>query len=1207
MTNYDSYSVSTNDGTGTLTPITTATVSPMQSSSTATATYTPSSADATRGVIHIVVTASNNCGDNVSSAKTFTVNAMPVAAATNSSQTICSGNAFTTIAMSTSNSVTGTTYNWTRDNTSSITGLASSGSGNITGTILTTTASVAVTTTFTIIPTGPSPTSCAGNPIYATIVVNPTAPGTPGTISGIANTYPGYIMTYSITAVPKATTYTWAAPTGWSITAGQGTTTMTVTAGSAGQNGNITVTAANSCTTSAAQTLSVTVQTDVTPNQTPCQGTTQEYDVLNVPGSTYTWSVPSDWTITSGQGTNKITTTVGTASGTISVTASQAGSCTSNAQILVVTPSTNAAIGLTSAAGTDSQSKCINTAITSITYTVTGTGTSASVSGLPAGVSGSYSGGVFTVSGTPTTAGTFNYTVTTTGSCTQTSATGSITVNSLPTVSVNSATVCTGQSTTLTASGASTYTWSANASGATTSTVNVSPTSTTSYTVIGTTSGCSSSTVSIVSVNPNAAISLTSTGSTTAQSICKNAAITAITYSITGGGTSAGATGLPAGVSGSYSGGVFTISGTPTATGTFNYTVTTTGSCTQTSVTGSITVNPNAIISLTSGAGTNSQSRCINSAITTITYSVSGGATTATVTGLPTGVTGSFSGNVLTISGTPTSGGSFVYSVATSGGCTQTSASGIITVMQSTGSTSYWSGGTSNDWADISNWCGNAPSTVVSAVIPSGVPNYPVIQSDGALCYNLTVNSGATLTMNNIYFLSVYGNWTNNGTFIAANSTARFMGSATQTIGGTGTQTFYNLTINNSASTSDSIILNQPVAVSNTLSLTKGIVISSATNLLTLTNSSSTATNGGNISSFVNGPIRWNGLSGTGPFVFPTGAGTSKWARVAVSSINTSADFICQYFNSSYSNVSTSDISTSTTYTLNNVSNKEYWTVSPTTTSVNAAVTLYWENASSSKINSCAQNGPLKVAHYHNGAWENANSSGAVPVTGSCSGTSVGTVTSDVMTSFSPFTFGNGGGSGVNPLPIELLSFNAKYNGESVDLTWQTASELNNDYFTVERSVDGIHFVVVGNVSSKALNGKSTSVLNYLLNDPNSVPGTYYYRLKQTDYDDKYEYSGVVTVTIPAGGKDFEFAIAPNPNDGKQLTIFLSANKNDNITLAIHDMLGKVIYSEQITIGQTINVSLPVYFEQVLASGIYIITLTEESSGRSFNKKLVVR
>ncbi len=116
------------------------------------------------------------------------------------------------------------------------------------------------------------------------------------------------------------------------------------------------------------------------------------------------------------------------------------------------------------------------------------------------------------------------------------------------------------------------------------------------YTVVGTNS-CGSSTMSgsaIVSINPIHTISLTSASGTDVQAACLNTAITDITYSVGNGATSASVTGLPAGVSGSYSGGVYTISGSPSvsAGSPYHYTVTTSGgnSCTVTA-TGTITVN----------------------------------------------------------------------------------------------------------------------------------------------------------------------------------------------------------------------------------------------------------------------------------------------------------------------------------------------------------------------------------------------------------------------------------------------------------------------------------------------------------------------------------------------------------------------------------------------------------------------------------------
>ena len=179
-------------------------------------------------------------------------------------------------------------------------------------------------------------------------------------------------------------------------------------------------------------------------------------------------------------------------------------------------------------------------------------------------------------------------------------------------------------------------------------------------------------------------ISLSSGTGSNIQSPCINTAITPITYNV-GNSSSTIVTGLPSGVTGTLNGAgtVFTISGTPTAAGTFGYTVTTSNSCaTPVSATGTITVKPNASIVLSSAAGTNSQTPCINTAITPVTYTIGGGGTGAGVVFSPaiSGVTGAYSNGVFTISGTPTVAGTFNYTVTTTGTCTQTSATGTITV-----------------------------------------------------------------------------------------------------------------------------------------------------------------------------------------------------------------------------------------------------------------------------------------------------------------------------------------------------------------------------------------------------------------------------------------------------------------------------------------------------------------------------------------------
>jgi hypothetical protein len=113
------------------------------------------------------------------------------------------------------------------------------------------------------------------------------------------------------------------------------------------------------------------------------------------------------------------------------------------------------------------------------------------------------------------------------------------------------------------------------------------------------------------------------------------------------------------------------------------------------------------------------------------------------------------------------------------------------------------------------------------------------------------------------------------------------------------------------------------------------------------------------------------------------------------------------------------------------------------------------------------------------------------------------------MTGFSTFTI-NGSSAPNTALPVEFLFFTASLNNQKqVVLNWATASELNNDFFTVERSVDGLTWEVVDLV-----NGSGTTPLrnDYSTIDPRPYSGLSYYRLKQTDFDGTFEYADIVSV-----------------------------------------------------------------------------------------------
>jgi len=154
-----------------------------------------------------------------------------------------------------------------------------------------------------------------------------STPAQPSVISGPTNSCIGAAQTYSVINVPGVT-YTWIFPSGWTQTGGGTSNSVTVTAGSIA--GDITVTPSNTCGTGLSRSLTVTTTTAlpaqpgvITGPASPCTSAALlNYSVPNVTGVIFTWSFPSDWTITAGQGTNNVTVTAGLTAGNVSVTAS---------------------------------------------------------------------------------------------------------------------------------------------------------------------------------------------------------------------------------------------------------------------------------------------------------------------------------------------------------------------------------------------------------------------------------------------------------------------------------------------------------------------------------------------------------------------------------------------------------------------------------------------------------------------------------------------------------------------------------------------------------------------------------------------------------------------------------------------------------------------------------------------------------------------
>ncbi len=172
---------------------------------------------------------------------------------------------------------------------------------------------------------------------------------------------------------------------------------------------------------------------------------------------------------------------------------------------------------------------------------------------------------------------------------------------------------------------------------------------------------------------------------------------------------------------------------------------------------------------------------------------------------------------------------------------------------------------------------------------------------------------------------------------------------------------------------------------------------------------------------------------------------------------------------------------------------------------------------------------------------------------------------------------------GTTALPIELLSFTATPVAQLVELNWTTITETNNNYFTIERSADGIEFTSIAVVKGA---GNSNSLINYMNTDIRPLKGISYYRLKQTDYDGQFSYSDIIVVNFSGAG---ELTVFPNPTGHSVALSFLSALDN-KCTVTIFDALGRIVKSENHVTDEeginNLNIDLSAFNK-----GIYFITL----------------
>jgi len=188
-----------------------------------------------------------------------------------------------------------------------------------------------------------------------------------------------------------------------------------------------------------------------------------------------------------------------------------------------------------------------------------------------------------------------------------------------------------------------------------------------------------------------------------------------------------------------------------------------------------------------------------------------------------------------------------------------------------------------------------------------------------------------------------------------------------------------------------------------------------------------------------------------------------------------------------------------------------------------------------------------------------------------------------------------------SPLPVSLLSFSAKsQNNNIVLLNWETEAELNNDYFTLERSQNGTQFSTLTKVDGA---GNSTNIHKYSFRDDKPLPGVSYYRLKQTDFNGKsyiYKPASVMLKTLQSSVSAIQ--VSPNPFSDSFNAVF-EAKAKGAVQIKIFNASNMMVYSDNIIAEEGMNVyrfTAPPRF----AEGNYMLTLTN-SQMTPVSKKIV--
>ncbi|MBP6623611.1 MAG: T9SS type A sorting domain-containing protein, partial [Chitinophagaceae bacterium] len=334
-------------------------------------------------------------------------------------------------------------------------------------------------------------------------------------------------------------------------------------------------------------------------------------------------------------------------------------------------------------------------------------------------------------------------------------------------------------------------------------------------------------------------------------------------------------------------------------------------------------------------------------------------------------------------------------------------------------------------------------------------------------------------------------------------------------------------------------------------------------------------------SSHVNGKVLKQGL---GSFIYPVGNGI-RYQPIAINlSDNSDGMYVRYNTGNAGANPYTANGSEATPLIAFNAN--EFWNCDvPFGGVATGIVTMYWDDYNNTGIGNITA---LKVAHLSNSEWVNEGTTATGTI-------AAGSVTSNVLNSWSPFTLGSISMS--SPLPVTLLSFTGNRETTANVLNWTTSMEQNNAYFHVQRSQDARNFTTIAKVNTKAINGNSSTMLRYELQDEHPSTGNNYYRLEQVDLDGNSSYSEVINLYRDANGNII--SIYPNPTKGMLYVECLFLTEGE-AAIILSDLSGRKIKEIQMNTSTGSNT---ISFDMSDVSiGMYLLKVSQGNQVISIQK-----